>query len=159
MEYMFDDGFLGTGAPFFMDIVTLLVALLPLFVYSAILLAKRKFYKMHAMVQNGIYLLSIVVIGYFEAGVRYGGGFDTFVLGSGVSHIYLSVVMIIHIIIATVTLFYWTLTIFKANKSFREKRLPGTASKEHLRVALKSFVGITFTAFSGIWVYLLLFVY
>ncbi|MDQ7067856.1 MAG: hypothetical protein Q9M40_07695 [Sulfurimonas sp.] len=41
MNYMFESGFLGTKAPFFMDFVTLLVALLPVLVYGAILLAKK----------------------------------------------------------------------------------------------------------------------
>jgi putative membrane protein len=40
MEYMFEVGFLGTRAPFFMDTVTLIVALLPLLIALAVTLAK-----------------------------------------------------------------------------------------------------------------------
>lgn len=36
MNYMFEAGFLGTRAPFFMDMVTLIVAGLPLLVAAAI---------------------------------------------------------------------------------------------------------------------------
>jgi len=159
MEYMFADGFMGTRAPFFMDVVTLIVALLPLLIYSAILLARKGLYKTHALMQNLIFIISVIVIGYFESGVRLGGGFDAFIIGSGVSHTYASIVMVAHIIIATATLFYWTSTIFTANKEFYTGHLPGTASTAHKRLALKSFLGIIFTSFSGIWVYLLLFVY
>ncbi len=156
---MFSAGFLGTRAPFFMDFVTLIVALLPLLVYSAVLFAKRGFYKLHALSQNIIFIVSVIVVGYFEYGVRIGGGFDAFMQGSGVSHTYASFVLGVHIFIALVTLIYWAGTIFNANYQFVKKMIPGKKSREHKRLALKTFLGIILTSFSGIWVYLLLFVY
>jgi len=159
MDYMFADGFMGTRAPFFMDVVTLIVALLPLLIYSAIVFAKKGMYKTHALMQNLIFIISVIVIGYFESGVRLGGGFDAFIIGSGVSHTYASIVMVAHIIIATVALFYWVRIIFRANREFRKGLLPGRASRGHKLLALKTFLSIIFTSFSGIWVYLLLFVY
>ncbi|WP_193111313.1 DUF420 domain-containing protein [Sulfurimonas paralvinellae] len=159
MDYMFAPGFIGTRAPFFMDFVTLIVALLPIFVYGAILLARRRKYKLHAIAQNLIFIFSVIIIGYFEMGVRIGGGFDAFISGSGVSHTYASIVLGIHILIATVTLFYWVMIIVFGNREYRLKQLPGHASKAHKHLAVKTFVGIVLTSFSGIWVYLLLFVY
>ena len=159
MNYMFEAGFLGTRAPFFMDVVTLIVACLPLLVYMAILFAKNKKYKLHAVVQNLIFVFSVVVIGYFEMGVRVGGGFNAFIAGSGVSHTYASIILGVHIIIATIALFYWTLIIIYANYEFKKQLLPGRASRSHKILAIKTFTGIVFTSFSGIWVYLLLFVY
>lgn len=159
MEYMFSQGFLGTRAPFFMDFVTFIVALLPLLVFSAIILAKKKLYKLHAFAQNLIFIVSVIVVGYFEYGVRIGGGFDAFIKGSGVSHTYASIVLVVHILIAVVTLVYWALTLYGANRDFANKLLPGVKSPSHKVAALKSFIGIVFTSFSGIWVYLLLFVY
>ena len=159
MNYMFAPGFIGTRAPFFMDVVTLIVALLPLLVYGAILLARGGNYKSHAVVQNIIFIFSVIIIGYFEMGVRIGGGFDAFISESGVSHTYASVVLGLHILIATVTLFYWVMVIVYANMQYRQKTLPGRASQGHKILAVKTFVGIVLTSFSGIWVYLLLFVY
>ena len=159
MNYMFAPGFIGTRAPFFMDVVTLIVALLPLLVYGAILVARNGHYKIHAIMQNIIFIFSVIIIGYFEMGVRVGGGFDAFISGSGVSHTYASVVLGIHILIATVTLFYWVMTVVFGNREYRAKQLPGLASRAHKKLAVKSFVGIVLTSFSGIWVYLLLFVY
>ena len=159
MEYMFTQGFLGTRAPFFMDFVTLIVALLPLLVYSAILLAKKRLYKLHGLAQNFIFIVSVVVVGYFEYGVRIGGGFDAFMEGSGVSHTYASLVLGIHIFIAIVTLVYWSITLMKANYQFIKKMIPGEKSYTHKRLAMKTFLAIGLTSFSGIWVYLLLFVY
>ena len=159
MDYMFAQGFLGTRAPLFMDFVTLIVALLPLIVYSSIILAKKHLYKLHGLTQNLIFIVSVVVVGYFEYGVRVGGGFDAFMQGSGVSHTYASVVLGVHILIAFMTLLYWTITIIKANIEFIKKEIPGIKSNAHKRLALKTFLGIIFTSFSGVWVYLLLFVY
>jgi len=159
MDYMFAEGFLGTRAPFFMDFVTLIVAILPLLVFSAIVLAKKRLYKMHAFMQNIIFVVSVIVVGYFEYGVRIGGGFDAFMEGSGVSHTYASVILGVHIIIAVGTLFYWARTIITANYQFAKALIPGRKSNEHKLLAIKTFLGIVFTSFSGIWVYLLLFVY
>jgi len=159
MDYMFAEGFLETRAPFFMDFVTLIVAILPLLVFSAIVLAKKKLYKLHAFMQNIIFVVSVIVVGYFEYGVRMGGGFDAFMEGSGVSYTYASVILGIHILISVVTLLYWSKTIIKANYQFVKAYIPGKKSNEHKLLAIKTFLGIVFTSFSGIWVYLLLFVY
>ena len=159
MDYMFQAGFLGTKAPFFMDMVTLIVAVLPLLVYGAVLLARKKMFFSHMLAQNIIFITSVVVVSYFELGVRVGGGFDAFMSHSGVSYTYALIVLVLHIIIATVTLFYWGWSIMSGNYQFFKKLLPGRASRAHRLLALKTFLGIVFTAFSGIWVYLLLFVY
>lgn len=159
MEYMFSQGFLGTRAPFFMDFVTLIVAILPLLVFGAIIFAKKKLYKLHAFAQNIIFIVAVIVVGYFEYGVRSDGGFDAFIEGSGVSHTYASVVLGVHILIAVTTLVYWIITLYKANRQFATNALPGVKSHSHKILAMKTFIGIVFTSFSGIWVYLLLFVY
>ena len=115
MDYMFKAGFLGTKAPFFMDFVTLLVALLPVLVYGAILVARKKMFKTHMILQNIIFVVALVVVAYFEVGVRIGGGFDAFMEGSGVPYTYALIVLILHIIIAVVMLFYWGMTVIHGN--------------------------------------------
>jgi putative membrane protein len=159
MDYMFQTGFLGTKAPFFMDMVTLIVAVLPLLVYGGMLLARNKLYKLHAYVQNIIYVVSVVVVGYFEYGARVSGGFDIFMKESDISYSYALVVLIVHIIIATMTLLHWSKIIIMGNLEYKKEILPGKASKAHKQLAVKTFTGIIFTSFSGIWVYLLMFVY
>jgi len=159
MEYMFLPGFLGTRAPYFMDIVTLIVAVLPLLVYASIMLARKKLYKLHALTQNIIFVVSVIVVGYFEYGVRAGGGFDFFISESGVSRTYASIVMVMHIAIAVITFFTWLTTVLKANYQFIKGQIPGMKSSSHKALAVKTFLGIIFTSFSGIWVYVLLFIY
>jgi len=159
MNYMFQAGFMGTRAPFFMDFVTLIVVFLPLIVFASILLARKGHLVLHAVTQNIIFVAAVIVLGYFELGVRVGGGFDAFMEGSGVSHTYASIILVMHIIIALVMLFYWILTVFNANIQFKKGHIPGRASRNHKLLAAKTFISIIFTSFSGIWVYLLLFVY
>jgi len=159
MDYMFEAGFLGTKAPLFMDMVTLIVAFLPLLVYGAIVLAKKRMYKLHNVVQNILFLFSLVVIVYFEIGVRVGGGFDAFMSESEVSYTYALIVLVLHIIIATLMLYYWSATIIHGNYHYIKRALPGRASSRHKVLAVKTYMGIIFTSFSGVWVYLLLFVY
>ena len=158
MNYMFQPGFLGTKAPFFMDFVTLIVALLPLLVGMAIYFAKRKDYNLHALVQMLIFIVSIIVVGYFEYGVRLGGGYEAFVKNTHVSHNYLFVVLMVHIFISVVTLGIWASTLIRAKKDY-ENGLPGPYSRSHRRAGFRTFIGITLTSLTGIWVYLLLFVY
>ena len=153
MEYMFEKGFLGTSAPYFMDMVTLIVALLPIVMTLNILLAKKYLYSMHKAMNTIVYVLTIVVLGYFEYGVRAGGGFESFSISSGVSHNYLLFVLVLHIFISVVTVLLWSYTIFLASK--QTKVMPDV----HKRLGIRTFYAIALTSFSGVWVYLLLFVY
>ena len=159
MNYMFQPGFLGTKAPFFMDFVTLIVALLPLLVGVAISFAKHRKYILHARVQMAIFIVSVIVVSYFEYGVRLGGGYETFVKNTHVSHDYLFSVLVVHIIISVVTLGFWISTIWRALSDSGQGGLPGNYSKSHRKAGFRTFIGIVLTSLTGIWVYLLLFVF
>ncbi|WP_310441991.1 DUF420 domain-containing protein [Sulfurimonas sp.] len=149
--YMFGAGFFGTRAPFFMDLVTLIVSLLPFLVAIAISFARNKHYKVHAYLQIFIFAFSVIVLTYFEYGVRVSGGFNTFMQGSGVSHDYAFVVLIFHIIVSVIALIVWGLTIFRAKKQLQ--------SGTHRKAGLVTFAGVILTSLTGIWVYFLMFVY
>ena len=151
MNYMFEVGFLGTRAPFFMDFVTLIVALLPLLVAAAISLAKAKHYKLHALAQIFIFAFATIVLVYFEVGVRVGGGFNGFMDGSSVSHNYAFFVLILHILISIITLLIWGISLIRVKRFLK--------TGVHKLLGKISFIGIVLTSLSGIWVYLILFVY
>ena len=151
MEYMFQTGFLGTRAPFFMDVVTIIVALLPFLVAGAIALARNKKYKYHAFAQMFIFIFSALVLVYFETGVRVGGGFGAFMQESGVSHNYAFAVLIFHITISVVTVLIWTIQIFMAKKLI--------LLNKHRKFGFITFMGVIMTSLTGIWVYFLMFIY
>jgi len=148
---MFEIGFLGTRAPLFMDIVTIIVALLPLLITINIMFARAKKYKLHAFAQRLVFAVTIVVLVYFEVGVRLGGGFKAFMDGSGVSHDYAFFVLLFHIAIATITIILWFIAIFRVKKFLK--------TGVHKLFGRIVFVGIVLTSLTGIWVYLILFVY
>jgi len=158
MDYMFQPGFLGTRAPFFMDFVMIMVALLPILVAIAISFASVQKYKRHGITQILIYVLAVIVVAYFEYGVRVGGGYDGFIKGSSVSHNYASYVLIFHIIVAIISFIIWTHTIMRARKDTKFRALPGMYSQLHKKMGKRAFIWILLTSLTGIWVYILLFI-
>jgi putative membrane protein len=157
MDYMFQAGFLGTRAPFFMDFVVIIVALLPILVAIAISFAKKHNYASHALVHKIIFGVAVIVVGYFEYGVRAGGGYEGFIEGSSVSHAYAFYVLIFHIIVATIGFGIWIYTIWSARKDRQSNTLPGLYSASHIKAGRRAFVWIVATAITGVWVYVLLF--
>lgn len=148
---MFDAGFFGTRAPFFMDLVTLIVSLLPFLVAIAISFARNKHYKTHSYIQIAIFAFSVIVLSYFEYGVRVSGGFSTFMQGSSVPYGYAFIVLVFHIIVSVIALIVWGGTIFRAKKLLQLGR--------HRKMGLVTFGGVVLTSVTGIWVYFLMFVY
>jgi len=151
LDYMFDPGFFGTRAPFFMDFVTLIVAILPLLVAGAILFARHKHYKIHTFLQIIILAVSVIVLLYFEFGVREIGGFNYFMEDSSVGYGYAFAVLVFHIAVSVITLIIWAKTIFMARKQI--------AAHKHKRAGIITFFAVVATSLTGIWVYILMFVY
>ncbi len=159
MDFLFETGFLGTRSPFFMDIVSVIVALLPFLIFAAILLAKKKNYKAHESVQKLLFVVTVIVVAFFEFGVRFVGGYKILIEGSSVGHNYFIFVLIFHIIIAVITLVLWSMTLYYARRYKRQKTLPGLYSQEHKIYGQRTFIGIILTMLTGGWVYALLFVF
>jgi len=158
MDYMFQSGFLGTRAPFFMDFVLVMVALLPLLVAVAISFAKRHNYRLHAVTHQIIFVVAFIVVAYFEYGVRVGGGYEGFVKGTSASHNYILYVLILHIIISVIGFGIWLSTIISARKDSKNRTLPGIYSASHKKAGIRAFIWIVLTALTGVWVYILLFI-
>jgi len=159
MDVLFQAGFLGTRAPLFMDIVSVIVAVLPFLILGAISLAKKGNYRAHESVQKLLFWISVIVVGFFEYGVRMEGGYKNLMEGSSVSHDYLLYVLIFHIIISVITLFLWIMTLYYAKRYKRQSTLPGLYSKPHKKDGQRTFIGIVLTMLTGAWVYALLFVF
>ena len=65
---MFEAGFLGTRAPFFMDMITIFFALMPFLVAFSIYQAIKKRYQLHFQSQMAIFVMTMVI----GIGVDYG---------------------------------------------------------------------------------------
>jgi len=155
---MYNQGFLGTKAPMFMDITLIIVSLLPFLLAIAIYVAQKKRYKLHMRLQSIIFVVSLIVIGYFEYGARTSGGFKAFLENSTLSHNYILYVLTFHIIVATMGFIIWSLTIYNAYKYNKNNTLPGNSSQKHKTEGKRAFIWMSLTSLTGIWVYLLLFV-
>jgi len=155
MEYMFESGFLGTRAPLFMDFVTVIVALLPFLIGGSIYLAKQKSFKFHQITQIIILITSVIVVGYFEYGVRLGGGFAEYVKATSVSYTIAFTILVGHILIALGTLYLWVETMIKARKyNIIEAPSP---EYDHKKAGMQVAMGIVATSVTGIIVYIVLF--
>ena len=116
-----------------------------------IFLARIKNYKLHALLQTILYVVSVLVLTFFEIGVRFVGGFKNFMEESNVEHNYAFIVLIFHITVSVITLIIWTTTLVMAKKQLQLGK--------HKSAGWLSFVGVTMTMLTGGWVYFLLFVY
>ena len=159
MDILFSSGFLGTRAPLFMDIVSVIVFFLPFLIFGAISLAKNNKYRAHESVQKLLFIVSVIVVSFFEYGVRMEGGYKNLMEGSSVSHDYLLYVLIFHIIISVVTLILWVMTLYYGRRYKKQSTLPGLYSDTHKKDGVRTFIGIILTMLTGAWVYALLFVY
>ncbi|MDA3945738.1 MAG: DUF420 domain-containing protein [Helicobacteraceae bacterium] len=156
---MFETGFLGTRAPLFMDLVTIYFALLPFLVAYAIVLAAKGRHRSHFKWQAALFLITMVMVVIFEAGVRLGGGFNDFMQGSALSYNGVLVYLIVHIIIALITVVAWGLTIYKSMKVYVQEGPSSPYFVQHKQKARWLFMGIVVTALMGCSMYPILYVF
>ena len=153
---MFDVGFLGTKAPFYMDIVTLFFAFFPFLMAMAIYTAKKKMYELHYKLQMGLFVVTLIVVGLFEVGVRVSGGFYAFMQHSNVNEVFMMIFLFVHIIVAIVSVVLYSILIYGAFREFKLKSTP--IIKSHKRFGMIVFFGMSATSLMGVLIYYLLFV-
>lgn len=155
---MFEAGFLGTRAPFFMDMVTIYFALLPFLVAFSIYMAITKRYALHFRFQMSTFILTMVMVVIFEIGVRVDGGFNAYMQESSLSYNAVFVYLIIHILFALLTVVAWGITIYSSYKAFREEGIASSYFKEHKKRARWVFLAIIITSIMGTSMYPILFI-
>jgi len=151
---MFETGFLGTRALWFMDLVTLWFAVLPFLMALAISLAMTKRYRGHLRLQTLLFAITVAMVLVFEVGVRVTGGFVAYAEGSGVSFGALSALLGIHILIAVAAVGLWSWLLIDSLRRYKE----GSVIAGHKRYGIAVFAGMTVTSLLGVLIYLLLFV-
>jgi len=152
---MFETGFLGTRALWFMDVVTIWFALLPFLLAGAIFLAMRRHYLLHARVQTVLFALTLAMVVLFEVGVRFSGGFLSYAEGSSVAFSALATLLVVHILIAVAAVALWAWLLVDTLLRFRRE---GRVAMSHRRFGQITYAGMTVTSFLGVLIYLLLFV-
>ena len=156
---LFEPGFLGTRALVFMDIVTLFFAVLPFLVMGAIRFAVKGNYKAHFLSQSIVFSLTLLMVVVFEVGVRMSGGFLAFSEESAVPFTFLTVFLIVHILIALVTVVAWAALIYTASRNYVATGSGKPDFSTHKLRGKQVFVGICITSLMGCMIYLFLFVF
>lgn len=153
---MFETGFIS-GAPLFMDIVTIYFSFLPILLAFAIVLAKQKKYHEHMISQIGIFILTMLFVVFFEVSIRIYGGFSVFLEDSNTDKEFFLIALIAHIIIAIISLISWSTLNIKTYLAFKKDGFDSPIFKSHRSKAILVFLGMTITSYSGTWMYYLLF--
>jgi putative membrane protein len=152
---MFEVGFLGTRALWFMDVVTLWFAVLPFLMAAAIVQARRGRYRAHQRSQTVLFVVTLAMVVLFEVGVRFSGGFAAYAQQSGIAFGALVTLLAVHILIAVAAVGLWAWVLIDALRRFR---LSGTVAGSHKRYGQAVFAGMSVTSFLGVMIYWLLFV-
>lgn len=155
----FEPGFLGTRAAFYMDVVTLYFALLPFLVALAIRFAVRGNHRAHYKSQMAILAVTLLLVVIFEIGVRIGGGFLQYARESGVNYPFMVAFLVVHIIVAMVTVGSWGHLIYTARRAYLEEGPAAAAFRNHKKTGRRVFAGIALTSAMGVAIYLFLFLF
>lgn len=153
----FEPGFLGTRAAMYMDVVTLYFAVLPFLVAFCIRVAVKGNYVAHYKGQLLTLIMTLAIVVVFEIGVRIGGGFLEYAKHTSVNYGFLVAFLIVHILVAIVTVGAWLFLIYSARKAYIEHGPSAPYFKEHKAMGKKVFAGIAVTSLMGVLIYVFLF--
>ncbi len=147
------DGFLpGSRANFMMDVIVLaMTILLPLMIYSIVLVRKRRAFKAHKTIQTTIGLILLVAVLLFEWDVRT----HDWRPAASISPFYDSFVMPllwVHVAFAVSATIMWTTTLGGALRRFVKPPSPGPYSGWHRRLGHVTAVVTVGTTVTG-WIF------
>lgn len=129
IRVLFERGYVSESAPLYLEIVGLYFALLPLFMTLSIVLAVKKYKKLHLLSQLFLYLFTLLMVVVFEVGMRLDGGFLAYIDESSSYFIPFVLFLALHIIIATLFIILWSYQLILSIKSYRMK-MPMPRHKE-----------------------------
>jgi len=151
-------GFFGTRAPMYLDIVGVYFGLLPLLMFISIRFAVKGEIKKHYVSQLAIFIGTLVMVVVFEVGMRLAGGYAEYIKDSSISHSYFITFLIIHIIVAVLTVNLWSYQIISSMKMYKNDELKGDNLVRHKKLAKILLIGLFVTLVQGTSIYYFLFV-
>ncbi len=154
----FEPGFMGTRAPMYLDVVGVFFFLLPFMLFFSIRWAVKGEIKKHFISQVVIFVLTLVFVVIFEAGMRLEGGFQEYIKASPVSYNFFISFLIVHILVAIATFNLWSYQLITSVKAYRKGTLTGDLAKKHKKLARILVLGIFVTILQGVAIYYFLFI-
>jgi putative membrane protein len=131
IEYLFNIGFLGTRAPYYMDGIIVYLLLLPIFILFSISLASNREYALHRFTQKLLFLLTSIALFSFNYGIHIIESFDALVALSSTEYNYAFSLLIIQTVLSIFMLVLWLSTLLFAISDRRRRALPGFYSRSH----------------------------
>jgi len=125
----------GSRASLAIDtIITVTIAILPIFTFSLYMVRIRRNYALHKKIQIFLGLLLLVALSLFEVEIRI-FGWRQYAEPSPYYSTWVFPVLFIHLLFALTTTVLWSTTTIQAIRHFGIPPRPGPYSKEHLRLA------------------------
>lgn len=153
---IFSTGFLGTSAPFYLDLATVYFAILPFLLAFSIYFAVKKEYKKHFISQAIILGTTLTIVVIFEIGIRISGGFLEYSKYSNISFDFMLVFLSVHILIAIAAVGGWLFLFISSYKAYKNNSFDG---KKHKKIGKAIFTALTISSIMGICIYTFLFVF
>ncbi len=141
VEYLFDIGFLGTHAPYYMDGIVVYLLSLPMLMTFSILLASNRKYSLHRFTQTLLFLLTLSVLLVFNYGIYTVGEKELFYL------------LIIEIFFSILLIVMWLSVLLFAVADRRRKGLPGLYTSSHRKSGKRVFVIMLVMVLSSVSLY------
>jgi hypothetical protein len=148
------DGFLGTRAPFMIDVVCLaMVGVVIVLAWSVYQVKFRRRYWLHKWTQLTLGVVLLVVVVLFEIDIRL-HGWEERAAGQLGGHPPAIVIAALwtHLVFAVSTVILWPITIALAIRHFGEPPAPGPHSRIHILLARTAAADMVLTAITG-WVF------
>lgn len=159
MAGMFPQGFFGTRADLFMDVVITIVVASPLLMGGSWALARRRAYAAHRAAQIALASVFAVVLVCFEVYIRVLGGIDALSPGSPWHQSTgLYAFLAVHLCFAISGTLLWAWLLVASLRRFANPPVPNDFGPRHARWGRVAFVDMSLAAVTGLGVYLLCFV-
>jgi len=158
VEYLFNIGFLGTRAPYYMDGIIVYLLLLPILIVFSISFATNRQYGLHRFMQTILFLLTLVAVVFFNYGIHMIENFDNLVLTSSLNHDEAFYLLILQTILSMIMLVLWLSTLLFAISDRRRRALPGFYSRSHKKSGRRLFVVIILAILTILCLYWLVYV-
>lgn len=160
------DGFLGYQTSFMLDfVVTALVIIVPLLLYSLWMVKFKRKYEQHRRLQVVLGVVLLVAVTAFEVDLQIvHGGWENIVAKSQPDEAALAARiqearpwLWVHLVFAVTTPIIWIVTLVLAWKRFSRPTEPGSHSNLHKKLGWLSTLDITATAITGLVFYYIAF--
>ena len=157
VEYLFDIGFLGTRAPYYMDGIVVYLLSLPFLMSFSILLASNRKYGLHRFTQTLLFLLTLSGLVIFNYRLHIIEDIDTLMMLTSMGEGQISVLLIVEMFLSMLLLLMWLSILLFAIADRRRRGLPGLYSLSHRKSGKRLFVIMLLTVLSSAYLYWMLY--